>query len=168
MVDLTDEELLAELGVSVEPPKARSYSQREERIIAGFEDIQKFVDEHGRPPLHGEDRDIFERLYAVRLDRLRAQPDCRDLLAGMDRQGLLDAATETSGGFAEEGDDNALLAELGATPLTHVLTAGGGAQNTIWTGIRRRLLGVPVLTATHHAAAYGAACLARQGPDLLR
>lgn len=62
----------------------------------------------------------------------------------------------------------ALLAELGATPLTHVLTAGGGAQNTTWTAIRRRLLGVPVLTATHHAAAYGAACLARQGPDLLR
>ena len=62
----------------------------------------------------------------------------------------------------------ALLAELGATPLTHVLTAGGGAQNTTWTAIRRRLLGVPVLTATHHAAAYGAACLAKGGPDLLR
>jgi hypothetical protein len=29
------------------------------------------VAEHGHAPRHGDDRDIFERLYAVRLDRLR-------------------------------------------------------------------------------------------------
>ena len=50
---------------------------REERIIAGFEEIQRFVEKHGRAPQHGEDRDIFERLYAVRLDRLRALEECR-------------------------------------------------------------------------------------------
>ncbi len=38
----------------------------------GFEEIQRFVEKHGYAPHHGEDRDIFERLYAVRLDRLRA------------------------------------------------------------------------------------------------
>ena len=65
-------------------------SPREERIIAGFEDIQRFFEKHGRPPLHGEGRDIFERLYAVRLDRLRALPDCRALLEPLDHQGLLD------------------------------------------------------------------------------
>ena len=40
--------------------------------LLDFEEIQRFVEEHGHAPQHGEDRDIFERLYAVRLDRLRA------------------------------------------------------------------------------------------------
>ena len=57
----------------------------------------------------------------------------------------------------------ALLAELGATPLTQVLSAGGGAQNAAWSAIRQRLLGVPVQAASHSAAAYGAACLAKNG-----
>lgn len=61
----------------------------------------------------------------------------------------------------------ALLAELGATPLTQVLTAGGGAKNLAWAAIRQRLLGVPVQAAEHDAAAYGAACLAKTGTDLL-
>ena len=56
-----------------------------------------------------------------------------------------------------------LLAELGATPLRQVKTAGGGAQNPAWTSIRQRLLKVPVTCATHTEAAYGAALLARDG-----
>jgi len=56
-----------------------------------------------------------------------------------------------------------LLAELGATPLRQVKTAGGGAQNPAWTSIRQRLLKVPVTHATHTEAAYGAALLARDG-----
>jgi len=61
----------------------------------------------------------------------------------------------------------ALLAELGAAPVTQVLTAGGGAKNTAWTSIRQRLLGVPVQAAEHDAAAYGAAMLAKTGTNLL-
>lgn len=56
-----------------------------------------------------------------------------------------------------------LLAELGATPVRQVDTAGGGAQNPVWTRIRQRLLGVPVARAAHTEAAYGAALLARDG-----
>jgi sugar (pentulose or hexulose) kinase len=56
-----------------------------------------------------------------------------------------------------------LLAELGATPLQRIDTAGGGAQNPVWTRIRQRLLGVPVMRAAHTEAAYGAALLARDG-----
>lgn len=56
-----------------------------------------------------------------------------------------------------------LLAELGATPPARVLTAGGGARNPAWTGIRARLLNVTVAPAAHTEAAYGAACLARDG-----
>ena len=72
-----DDALLEELGVEVETKKESSRTPREERIIAGFEEIQRFVEQHGRAPQHGEDRDIFERLYAVRLDRLRELADCR-------------------------------------------------------------------------------------------
>jgi hypothetical protein len=128
MDELNDKELLEALGVSVEAKKVSARIPREELVIAGFEDILKFVEEHGHPPQHGEDRDIFERLYAVRLDRLREQLNCRALLSEFDRFGLLDAPVPTLRGFAEEADDNALLAELGVekieaaeiTKLTHV------------------------------------------------
>ena len=39
MGDQSDEDLLKELGVSVESSKGGSRSPREERIIAGFEEI---------------------------------------------------------------------------------------------------------------------------------
>lgn len=109
---MTDDDILAELGVDLAPKKVRARTPREERVIAGFEDIVKFREEHGRAPQHGEDRDIFERLYAVRLDRLRAQPEFHDLLAHLDEYGLLeDAGVETSP--VEALDDSDLLAELG-------------------------------------------------------
>jgi sugar (pentulose or hexulose) kinase len=60
-----------------------------------------------------------------------------------------------------------LLQELGATPLTSVLSAGGGAHNPAFTTIRARLLGVPVRMAAHAEAAYGSALLARDGTRLL-
>jgi hypothetical protein len=114
MVDLSeDEELLAELGVELETAKEGGRTPREERIIAGFEDIRRFVDAHGRAPRDGEDRDIFERLYAVRLDRIRESEECRALVAAMDRQGLLDKPLAASERLGDDLDDDALLAELG-------------------------------------------------------
>jgi D-ribulokinase len=56
-----------------------------------------------------------------------------------------------------------LLSELGATPLTAVYTAGGGAKNPVWTEIRQRYLPVPILISKHQEAAYGTALLAQQG-----
>ena len=53
-----------------------------------------------------------------------------------------------------------LLQELGATPLTKVYTAGGGAKNQVWSAIRKRCLKVPVVTPVHTAASYGSALLA--------
>ena len=52
------------------------------------------------------------------------------------------------------------LQELGATKLTQVYTAGGGAQNSIWEKIRSRYLQVPVMAAKNTEAAYGTALLA--------
>jgi hypothetical protein len=115
MADFTDEDdaLLAELGVEVEPKKASTRTLQEERIIAGFEDILRFVDEHGRAPQHGENRDIFERLYAVRLDRIRALPECRTVVAPIDRQGLLGEQPVADTPDEDELDDDALLVALG-------------------------------------------------------
>ncbi len=62
-----------------------------------------------------------------------------------------------------EAQGYGLLAELGASALRRVETAGGGAQNPVWTRIRQRLLGVSVSRAAHTEAAYGSALLARDG-----
>jgi hypothetical protein len=119
-----DDDLLSELGVEVEVKSTSGRTAREERIIAGFEEIQRFVEEHGRAPQHGEGRDIFERLYAVRLDRIREQEDCRSLVAAMDHQGLLSRTQSQTSIQPDEMDDEALLAELGvdaeSSPLTEL------------------------------------------------
>ena len=57
----------------------------------------------------------------------------------------------------------ARLSELGATPVSEVLTAGGGAANNVWTAIRQRVIGVPVRQSGNTDAAFGAALLAREG-----
>lgn len=108
-----DDALLAELGVDIEAKKAAARTPREERIIAGFEDIQRFVEENSRLPQHGQDKDIFERLYAVRLDRLRELNECRALLEPMDSQGLLTGESDAGAPVQQEIDDETLLAELG-------------------------------------------------------
>ncbi len=110
MADMDDDELLAALGVDVTPLQVSSRTPREERIIAGFEDILRFYHTHGRAPLHGEDRDIFERLYAVRLD-LRKLPEAPALLSGLDSAGLLSGAMVQLD--VDALDEDALLAELG-------------------------------------------------------
>ncbi|TXH81114.1 MAG: GIY-YIG nuclease family protein [Rhizobium sp.] len=125
MSDLDLDELRDELADFAQPEKKVGRGPREERIIAGFEEIQRFTDEHGRAPQHGEDRDIFERLYAVRLDRLRALEECRLLLAPLDRQGLLSSAEDEAPAMpSEEMDADALMAELagaaGASEITEL------------------------------------------------
>lgn len=107
-----DDALLNELGIEVEVQKTGSRTPREERIIAGFEEIQCFVTENNRLPQHGEERDIFERLYAVRLGSLCRQKECRALLEPLDHQGLLNGSVADSTTYAELDDDD-ILAALG-------------------------------------------------------
>jgi hypothetical protein len=122
MSDLDLDELRSELDDFAQPEKKGGRSAREERIIAGFEEIQRFVEKNGHAPRHGEDGDIFERLYAVRLDRLRALEECRSLVAPLDNQGLLTGAPFTSSAPADAMDEDELLAELegaaGSTEIT--------------------------------------------------
>ncbi len=112
MSDIDLDELRSELDDFAEPEKKGGRSPREERIIAGFEEIQRFVETQGRNPQHGEERDIFERLYAARLDRLRAIDECRSLLAPLDRQGLLSGERIVAAVSRETIDEDELLAEL--------------------------------------------------------
>lgn len=59
-----------------------------------------------------------------------------------------------------EAQGYAHLQTLGASALTQVYTAGGGAQNTPWQQIRHRHLNVPVIPSPQPEAAYGTARLA--------
>ena len=123
MSEMDDDALLDALGVEVAPLKTSSHTPREERIIAGFEDIVRFHQTHGRAPQHGEGKDIFERLYAVRLDQLRKLPEAQTLLAHLDSAGLLNSAFQ-GGTPCQSMDEDALLAELG-------VNADGAAGNDI-------------------------------------
>jgi hypothetical protein len=125
--DLDLNQLAEELADFAAPEKKGGRSAPEERIIVGFEEIQRFAEVHGRAPQHSEHRDIFERLYAVRLDQVRGNEECRSLLAPIDRQGLLDGAATAPVAPVDTMNDDELLAELeGAfdiTELRHVRTA---------------------------------------------
>jgi hypothetical protein len=125
MSDLDD--LRAELDDFAQPAKKGGKSALEERVIAGFEEIQRFVDQHGRAPQHGEDKDIFERIYAVRLDQIRAQELCRSFVLPIDHQGLLNGVDLSQTATVMPLDDDELLAELegvgaksGLSELRHV------------------------------------------------
>ena len=110
MTDL--DELRSELDEFAIPEKKSGKSALEERVIAGFEEIQRFVAEHGREPQQGEDKDIFERLYAVRLDQIRKQEVCRDFALPLDHQGLLKNAINSKTDSDLSIDDDELLSEL--------------------------------------------------------
>jgi D-ribulokinase len=62
-----------------------------------------------------------------------------------------------------EAQGYSLLAELGASALTQVLTAGGGAKNETWRAIRQRHLQISVIASAQTEAAYGSALLALRG-----
>lgn len=124
-----DDALLAELGIEVEVKKVQQYTTREQRIIAGFEEILNFVEEHGRVPEHGENNDIFERLYAVRLDKIRSSKECLELLKDFDNKNILIKEDKTED-ISVDLDDEEILKQLGVdidneesiTKLKHVKT----------------------------------------------
>lgn len=129
-VSKEDLDLLGELGVDTAPKKQAARTPKEQRIIAGYEEIERFVNEHGRMPEHGEKRDIFERLYAVRLDRLRESSECREVLKLIDSNLLKDEedVTKVSSVLREDPSDYEILDALGVdaedpediTKLKHV------------------------------------------------
>lgn len=72
-------------------------------------------------------------------------------------QGLLEGIAEVEAlGYRR-------LAELGASPLRSIRSAGGGAGNDVWTSIRLKTLNVPSLPSASEHAAMGTARLAWRG-----
>ena len=57
------------------------------------------------------------------------------------------------------------LQKLGATPVSRVYTAGGGAKNKNWAKIRQYYLQVPVKISDSTEAAYGTALLAKRSQN---
>lgn len=122
------DDLADDLELDEDIAETSSYTHEQARVIAGFEDIVRFVDEHGRKPQHGEGRDIFERLYAIRLDRIRGNAAYRALVANLDKHDLLAGALDEAPTDVENVDDDALLddldldvgAENSITKLKHV------------------------------------------------
>lgn len=129
-VSKEDLDLLGELGVDTAVKKQSARTPKEQRIIAGYEEIERFVEEHARMPGDEEHRDIFERLYAIRLDRLRESSECRKVLKNIDSKRLLDIEDngEPSPVLKEDPSDYELLSALGVdaegssdiTDLKHV------------------------------------------------
>ena len=118
------EDLAADLAEFDAPERPVTRSAIEERVIAGFEDIQRFFEREGHAPLHGEDKDIFERLYAVRLERLMSIPEYRLLLEPLDNTGLFSMAADPTNDETEIDLDD-LAADLAdiegdVTSLKHV------------------------------------------------
>lgn len=111
----TNREILGELDIKIDVENKVVRTSLEERVIAGFEDIQHFVEEHGRLPNRASDAGIFEKLYAVRLERIRSCSESRKLVEGMDYQDILqgdDNLAESSG--YERLSNKELLAKIGA------------------------------------------------------
>ena len=129
MSDLDLDDLRAELDEFAQPEKKAGARRARSASLPASRKSSGSSIRHGRAPQHGEHNDIFERLYAVRLDRLRALEECRSLLSPLDRQGLLAGAETAPGVPAETMSDDELLAELGVrrahadiTELRHVRT----------------------------------------------
>jgi hypothetical protein len=108
------ETLRDELAEFAETKQDAPRSAVEERVLAGFEEIQRWVAAQGRLPQNAEGLDIFERLYAVRLDRIRAQPDLRAIVAPIDQDCLLDGTNQAG------GDPSALSADELAAELAGI------------------------------------------------
>ena len=97
--------------------------------LRGLRKSLLFVSEHGRQPRNIEGNDIFERLYATRLNQIRKLEGASELLAHLDKHNLL-SEEDTQHSTSSELDSDTLLAELEVdfaddelTTLTHVRSA---------------------------------------------
>lgn len=112
MADISDDDLLSELGIDLAPVKQVTYTAKEEHLISGFEEIIQFYEKNERVPSNSNNVDIFERLYAVRLDQLRKLPEAKSLLEDFDQHNLLNSSTSEPSDMSKLEDDD-LLSELG-------------------------------------------------------
>ena len=147
MTDIDLDELRSELGDFAQPPKASGNSAHDQRIIAGFEEIERFVDEKGRLPSTVRTEISSNGSMRCGSTGCAAPTNVELVLRGRDARGLLSPTPNTDGGRVHEGavedhasasaevlpSDEELLATLGSeyhrandiTELKHVRSRDG-------------------------------------------
>ena len=105
------DDLRSELDSFSTPKKKSKESVFEERVIFSFLEIQKFVDINKRKPEITENRDIFERMLGVRLNKIATNENCKKILLPLDRQNLFHKTTSEDKNIEDMNIDQ-LAAEL--------------------------------------------------------
>ena len=119
MIEKSDKELLDALGIEVEKKVNLPKNPKEEYIISGFEEIQNYFEKFKRVPENIAERDLFERLLAVRLNQIQKDDEILNILKPLDKQGLLHEVALKDKFVDENLDDEQLLKELEITPETN-------------------------------------------------
>ena len=115
MIEKSDKELLDALGIEVQKKISYSKNSREEYVISGFEEIQVFFEKFKRIPENNAEKDIFERILAVRLNQIKINEEILNILKPLDNQGLINKVSLKDNFIDENLDDEHLLKELEIT-----------------------------------------------------
>lgn len=110
MSNTTIDELAEALQEFAPPEKPVTRSPRDERVITGFEEIQRFITTKGWEPTSDPSKDILERILAARLKAIRKSTSLCELLDSIDHQGLLSDSTRAQVDSAELSPDDLLAA----------------------------------------------------------
>lgn len=107
------------LGILHDDTPIKARTTVDDRTKAGFDEINAFVDAHGREPAEADGADIKEKGLSRRLQTIRTNPSLVAALAGIDRHGLLavggeaEASTPTSLDeildLIDDGDDDSIF-----------------------------------------------------------
>jgi hypothetical protein len=87
--------------IEVKPASSPVVDMADAKIAGDFEEICRFVDQHGREPqeLNTGSGAINERMMFIRLKSLRSKPLLTEKLAAVDRHGLLNTQSEQKAAF---------------------------------------------------------------------
>lgn len=86
---LTDEQILDELEIEHELKSTKVLTPLEERLISGFEEVNVFYETHKRIPSLNDDADIFEKLCASRLEKIKQNSAMSSVVVYLDKFELL-------------------------------------------------------------------------------
>lgn len=89
MERLSDDQILDELEIQLELKSPKVLTPLEERLISGFEEINHFFETHQRVPSLHERADIFEKLCASRLDKIKQNSELESVVLFLDKFNLL-------------------------------------------------------------------------------
>ena len=84
-----DDELIRELDLEIKKNKTTKFSDEIQRVITKFQEIQTFYDDNKRLPSFDNQKNIFERIYAVRLEKILKNESFKKILETYDRNNLL-------------------------------------------------------------------------------